>query len=106
MKRGFSHAVKCFVTIARTLQKKLTMAADQPTYVDPLILLGDACAALGLETLPPAVLRCARQRVLDTLGCLIAGYSGGISDAVRDYVLAQGGNAKGDGYVFVNVAGA
>ena len=94
MKHGFSHAVTRFVTIATTLHMKHTMATDQSPYLDPLILLGDACANLRLETLPPAVLRCARQRVLDTLGCLIAGYSGGISDAVRDYVLAQGGKPE------------
>lgn len=70
------------------------MSPENTPYPDPLILLGQATSALKLETLPPDVLRCARQRVLDTLGCLIAGYSGGISDAVRDYVLAQGGRPE------------
>lgn len=36
----------------------------------------------------------ARQRVLDTLACLVMGYDDGISDEVRDYVRAQGGRAE------------
>ena len=67
---------------------------DQTPYLDPLILLGQATASIQREALPQEVLQAARQRVLDTLGCLIAGYSGGISDAVRDYALAQGGKAE------------
>ena len=65
MKRGFSHASVCFVTIAKTLTANHTMATDKTPYLDPLILLGNACAALRFDTLPPDVIRCARQRVLD-----------------------------------------
>ncbi len=58
---------------------------------DPLAILGVAAASLRIETLPAEVVQRAKQRVLDTLGCLIAGYHAGIADAIRSYVLAQGG---------------
>ena len=61
---------------------------------DPLRVLGCAAARLRLETLPAEVLQRAKQRVLDTIGCLIAGYEGGIAAAIRSYVLAQGGNPE------------
>lgn len=53
--------------------------------------LGHAAAQLRIETLPEEVARRARQRVVDTLACLVAGYEAGIAGAVRHYVLAQGG---------------
>lgn len=58
---------------------------------DPLALLGLAAAGLRVENLPAEVVQRVKQRVLDTLGCLIAGYHAGIADAIRAYVLAQGG---------------
>ena len=58
---------------------------------DPLRLLGHAAAGLRIDNLPPEVLQRAKQRVLDTLGCLVAGYDAGIADAIRSYVRAQGG---------------
>jgi len=58
---------------------------------DPLALLGLAAASLRIETLPAEVVQRSKQRVLDTIGCLIAGYHAGIADAIRSYVLAQGG---------------
>ena len=61
---------------------------------DPLRLLGKAAARLRLENLPAEVLQRAKQRVLDTIGCLVAGYNAGISDAIRSYVLAQGGKRE------------
>jgi len=61
---------------------------------DPLVILGHAAAQLKLENLPAEVLFRAKQRVLDTIGCLVAGYEGGIAEEIRDYVLAQGGTAE------------
>lgn len=61
---------------------------------DPLVILGRAAAQLKLENLPPEVFFRAKQRVLDTIGCLVAGYEGGIAEEIRDYVLAQGGRAE------------
>ena len=64
------------------------------THPDILPLLGRAAAGLRLEHLPVPVLMRAKQRVLDTLGCLVAGYNAGIASEIRDYVLAQGGAAE------------
>ncbi len=61
---------------------------------DELELLGKAIAGLSIESLPPEVLQRSRQRVLDTIGCLVAGYHAGIADAIRSYVLAQGGTPE------------
>lgn len=58
---------------------------------DPLAQLGLAAASLRIENLPPQVVRCCKQRVLDTIGCMVAGYHAGIADAICSYVLAQGG---------------
>src|SRR3954463_7941395 len=65
-------------------------ASALPAF-DPLPLLARAATGLRLETLPEEVLLRARQRVLDTIACLIAGYHGGISADIRAYVLEQGG---------------
>lgn len=61
---------------------------------DPLVLLGRAAAGLRLETLPREVLQRSKQRVLDTIGCLVAGYNAGIAEEIRSYVLSQGGTAE------------
>jgi 2-methylcitrate dehydratase PrpD len=61
---------------------------------EPLVVLGRAAAQLKLQNLPPEILFRAKQRVLDTIGCLVAGYEGGIAEEIRDYVLAQGGRAE------------
>ena len=61
---------------------------------DPLRLLGRAAAQLRLENLPPEVVQRVKQRVLDTIACLVAGYDAGISDSIRSYVLSQGGNPE------------
>jgi len=61
---------------------------------DPLRTLGRAAARLRLDSLPQAVLQTARQRVLDTIGCLVAGYDAEMSAPIRSYVLAQGGKAE------------
>jgi len=58
---------------------------------DVLPLLGRAASNLRFEDLPPHVVMRSRQRVFDTIGCLVAGYEAGIATEVRDYVLAQGG---------------
>lgn len=58
---------------------------------DPLAQLGLAAARLRIENLPAQVVQCCKQRVLDTIGCMVAGYYAGIADAIRSYVLAQGG---------------
>jgi 2-methylcitrate dehydratase PrpD len=62
--------------------------------MDRLELLARAAARLRLDNLPPEVLFRAKQRILDTIGCLVAGYDGGIAEEIRDYVLAQGGRAQ------------
>ena len=59
-----------------------------------LVKLGAALAGLRIDNLPAEVLQRSKQRVLDTLGCLVAGYDAGIADGIRDYVLAQGGAAQ------------
>ena len=64
------------------------------TYKDVLPLIGRAAAQLRLEHLPAEVLMRVKQRLLDTLGCLVAGYNAGIAGEIRDYVLAQGGAAE------------
>jgi 2-methylcitrate dehydratase PrpD len=61
---------------------------------DALQRLGVAAARLRLSDLPPEGVQRARQRVLDTLACLVAGYHEGISDRIREYVNAQGGRAE------------
>jgi 2-methylcitrate dehydratase PrpD len=61
---------------------------------DALRRLGLAAARLRLSDLPPQCIQRARQRVLDTLACLVAGYREGISDQIREYVNAQGGRAE------------
>ena len=61
---------------------------------DPLRVMGQAAARLRLDNLPDAVLQSARQRVLDTIGCLVAGYDAEMSAPIRSYVLAQGGKAE------------
>lgn len=55
---------------------------------DPLAQLGLAAAGLRIESLPAQVVQCCKQRVLDTIGCMVAGYHAGIADAIRSYVLA------------------
>jgi 2-methylcitrate dehydratase PrpD len=61
---------------------------------DPLRTMARAAAALRLETLPPPVLQTARQRMLDTLGCLVAGYDAEMSAPICAHVLAQGGKPQ------------
>lgn len=54
---------------------------------DPLAQLGLAAADLRIESVPAQVVQCCKQRVLDTIGCMVAGYHAGIADAIRSYVL-------------------
>jgi 2-methylcitrate dehydratase PrpD len=61
---------------------------------DTLVVLGRAAAALKLDNLPGEVVQRAKQRVLDTVGCLVAGYTAGIADEIRQFVAAQGGSAE------------
>jgi 2-methylcitrate dehydratase PrpD len=61
---------------------------------DPLVVLGRAAANLKLDNLPAEVVMRAKQRVLDTVGCLVAGYDAGIAEAVRSFVLSQGGSPE------------
>lgn len=61
---------------------------------DPLRSMARAAAQLRLNTLPAQVLQTARQRVLDTLGCLVAGYNAEMSEPIRSYVLGQGGKPE------------
>jgi 2-methylcitrate dehydratase PrpD len=63
-------------------------------FKDVLPLLGRAAAGLRFDDIPPDVVMRARQRVFDTIGCLVAGYEAGIAREIRDYVLAQGGAAE------------
>lgn len=63
-------------------------------FNDVLPLLGRAAAGLRFEDLPPNTRMRAKQRVMDTVGCLVAGYEAGIASEIRDYVLAQGGAAE------------
>ncbi len=58
---------------------------------DPLVVLGRAAASLELENLPAEVVMRAKQRVLDTVGCLVAGYDAGIAEEIRAFVKSQGG---------------
>lgn len=61
---------------------------------DPLVLLGRAASGLRIDNLPPEVLQRSRQRVLDTIGCLVAGYNAGIAEQTRAYVLSQHGASE------------
>lgn len=61
---------------------------------DPLVLLGRSAAALNMSNLPQEVVQRARQRVLDTVGCLVAGYEAGIASEIRSFVAAQGGSPE------------
>lgn len=63
----------------------------QTAQRDPLVVLGRAASGLKLENLPQEVVQRAKQRVLDTVGCLVAGYDAGISEEIRSFVLSQGG---------------
>jgi 2-methylcitrate dehydratase PrpD len=56
---------------------------------DALQILGRAAANLRLTDLPPEALQRSKQRLLDTLACLVAGYNEGVADEIRDYVRAQ-----------------
>ena len=64
------------------------------TRLDPLSLLGKAAVGLRMGTLPREVVQHAKQHLLDTVGCLIAGYQIGISEAIRSYVVSQGGSPE------------
>jgi 2-methylcitrate dehydratase PrpD len=64
------------------------------SHTDPLELLGRTAAGLKLDTLPEEIVHCAKQRVLDTLGCLVAGYESGIASEIRQYLAAQGGRPE------------
>ncbi len=68
--------------------------AEERVVDDPLALLGRAAAGLTLENLPAEAVQRAKQRVLDTIGCLVAGYHCGISDSIRSYVAAAGGSPQ------------
>jgi 2-methylcitrate dehydratase PrpD len=63
-------------------------------FNDVLPLIGRAAAGLRFDDLPAHVVMRAKQRVFDTIGCLVAGYDAGIASEIRDYVLAQGGAAE------------
>jgi len=61
---------------------------------DPLALLGRATAGLTSGSLPTEVVYRAKQRVLDTLGCLVAGYDAGIAREIADFALSQAAAAE------------
>lgn len=61
---------------------------------DTLQQLAHAAAGLRIEHLPAEGLQRAKQRVLDTLACLVMGYDEGIANEVRDYVRANGGKPE------------
>ncbi len=63
-------------------------------FKDVLPLIGRAAAGLRFADLPAEVVMRAKQRVLDTIGCLVAGYDAGIANEIRNYVLAQGGTPE------------
>jgi 2-methylcitrate dehydratase PrpD len=67
---------------------------NQRTSSDPLAVLGRAAAGLKLENLPQEAVMRAKQRVLDTVGCLVAGYDAGIAGEIRSFVLSQGGSPE------------
>ncbi len=63
-------------------------------FKEVLPLLGRAAADLRFEHLPPNTVMRVKQRVLDTIGCLVAGYDAGIATEMRDYIAAQGGTPE------------
>jgi 2-methylcitrate dehydratase PrpD len=75
---------------SREEKQKGETLKDTESY-DSLKRISRAAAGLTFATLPAEVVMRARQRVLDTVGCLVAGYDAGISDLLRAYVAAQGG---------------
>jgi 2-methylcitrate dehydratase PrpD len=64
---------------------------EKSLSTDALKVLARAAAGLRLESLPAEAVQRARQRVLDTVGCLVAGYDAGIADSIRAYIAGQGG---------------
>lgn len=70
------------------------MTVNAPAPSDPLAVLGRAAAGLKLENLPQEVVMRAKQRVLDTVGCLVASYQAGIAEEIRSFVLSQGGSPE------------
>jgi 2-methylcitrate dehydratase PrpD len=67
---------------------------EKTVSADALKVLARAVSNLTFEKLPADAVMRARQRVLDTIGCLVAGYDAGIADELRAYVAAQGGAAE------------
>ena len=67
---------------------------SHPAFKDILPLLGRAAAQLSYEDLPPNTVMRVKQRVLDTIACLVAGYNAGIATEMRDYIASQGGKAE------------
>jgi 2-methylcitrate dehydratase PrpD len=67
---------------------------NQNKQEEQLVTLGRAAAGLTIETMTPEVLQRSKQRVLDTLGCLVAGYDAGIAEGIRSYALSQGGSPE------------
>lgn len=61
------------------------------TSTDPADALAAAAACLAYESLPEPVIRRAKQRILDLLGCLVAGYDTSLMAAPRRYAAACGG---------------
>jgi 2-methylcitrate dehydratase PrpD len=61
---------------------------------DPLVVLGKAAAGLSMATLPAEIVKRSKQRFLDTIGCLVAGYEAGIAKEIRAYVEAHGGKPE------------
>src|SRR5215831_6923725 len=73
---------------------KLKGGVSVQAQSDTLVVLGRAAAGLKLENLPAEVVQRAKQRVLDTVGCLVAGYEAGIAGEIRHFITAQGGAAE------------
>jgi 2-methylcitrate dehydratase PrpD len=59
------------------------------TRSDELLRLATAARGLDAGHLPAELAQRLRQRVLDTLACLVAGYGGGISSELAAYAAAQ-----------------
>jgi len=80
-----------------TNHKDQLASFEQPHAVpdeDALLRLGCAARYLQPDTMSPELAACVRQRVLDTLACLVAGYSGGISGQIESWVTSQGGRPE------------
>jgi len=82
------------------------LTAVEEDKKDPAGIFGDFISSIKYEHIPEDVIDLLKQRVLDTLACMIAGSNeGGIAEVV-DYVTECGGNSESTVIVYGNKVNA